>query len=329
MTFNYKNVYLDETSTIAGIYEAEGPLKDYYDKCYKDFYFNEKTFELAEIKLMNESIEILLDKSKKKSTDIDIHISGDLLNQITSSSYTAAKKQIPFIGIYAACSTSTLGLIIASNMINARQVKNAIVSVSSHNCTSEKQFRQPVEYGGPKPKRSTFTVTGAASALLINKPTNIKITSGTLGTVVDLGIKDPFNMGAVMAPAAAKTIYTHLLNTKTKPSDYDMILTGDLGVYGKKILKEYMQKEYNIELGNLQDSACMIYEIDKQEVNAGGSGPACLPLVTYGYILDKMKKNRLKKVLLVATGALLSQALVNEKQTIPAISHAVCLEVCE
>ncbi len=329
MTFNYKNVYLDETSTIAGIYEAEGPLKDYYDKCYKDFYFNEKTFELAEIKLMNESIEILLDKSKKKSTDIDIHISGDLLNQITSSSYTAAKKQIPFIGIYAACSTSTLGLIIASNMINARQVKNAIVSVSSHNCTSEKQFRQPVEYGGPKPKRSTFTVTGAASALLINKPTNIKITSGTLGTVVDLGIKDPFNMGAVMAPAAAKTIYTHLLNTKTKPSDYDMILTGDLGVYGKKILKEYMQKEYNIELGNLQDSACMIYEIDKQEVNAGGSGPACLPLVTYGYILDKMKKKRLKKVLLVATGALLSQALVNEKQTIPAISHAVCLEVCE
>ena len=290
MTFNYKNVYLDETSTIAGIYEAEGPLKDYYDKCYKDFYFNEKTFELAEIKLMNESIEILLDKSKKKSTDIDIHISGDLLNQITSSSYTAAKKQIPFIGIYAACSTSTLGLIIASNMINARQVKNAIVSVSSHNCTSEKQFRQPVEYGGPKPKKSTFTVTGAASALLINKPTNIKITSGTLGTVVDLGIKDPFNMGAVMAPAAAKTIYTHLLNTKTKPSDYDMILTGDLGVYGKKILKEYMQKEYNIELGNLQDSACMIYEIDEQEVNAGGSGPACLPLVTYGYILDKMKK---------------------------------------
>lgn len=329
MTFNYKNVYLDETSTIAGIYEAEGPLKDYYDKCYKDFYFNEKTFELAEIKLMNESIEILLDKSKKKSTDIDIHISGDLLNQITSSSYTAAKKQIPFIGIYAACSTSTLGLIIASNMINARQVKNAIVSVSSHNCTSEKQFRQPVEYGGPKPKKSTFTVTGAASALLINKPTNIKITSGTLGTVVDLGIKDPFNMGAVMAPAAAKTIYTHLLNTKTKPSDYDMILTGDLGVYGKKILKEYMQKEYNIELGNLQDSACMIYEIDEQEVNAGGSGPACLPLVTYGYILDKMKKNRLKKVLLVATGALLSQTLVNEKQTIPAISHAVCLEVCE
>ena len=329
MTFNYKNVYLDETSTIAGIYEAEGPLKDYYDKCYKDFYFNEKTFELAEIKLMNESIDILLNKTKKKNTDIDIHISGDLLNQITSSSYTAAKKQIPFIGIYAACSTSTLGLIIASNMINARQVKNAIVSVSSHNCTSEKQFRQPVEYGGPKPKKSTFTVTGAASALLINKPTNIKITSGTLGTVVDLGIKDPFNMGAVMAPAAAKTIYTHLLNTKTKPSDYDMILTGDLGVYGKKILKEYMQKEYNIELGNLQDSACMIYEIDEQEVNAGGSGPACLPLVTYGYILDKMKKKRLKKVLLVATGALLSQALVNEKQTIPAISHAVCLEVCE
>lgn len=329
MTFNYKNVYLEETSTIVGVYEEEGPLKKYYDKCYKDFYFNEKTFELAEIKLMNESIDILLDKAKKKVTDIGVHISGDLLNQITASSYTAAKKQMPFIGIYAACSTSTLGMIIASNMINSRQIKNAIVSVSSHNCTSEKQFRQPVEYGGPKPKRSTFTVTGSASALLSNKQTSIKVSSATLGTVVDFGIKDPFNMGAVMAPAAAKTIYEHLMNTKTNPSDYDMILTGDLGVYGKKILKEYMQKEYNIELSNLQDSACMIYELDKQEVNAGGSGPACLPLVTYGYILDRMKNNRLKKVLLVATGALLSQTLVNEKQTIPAISHAVCLEVCQ
>ena len=220
-------------------------------------------------------------------------------------------------------------MIIEYNIINSMQIKNAIVSVSSHNCTSEKQFRQPVEYGGPKPKRSTFTVTGAASALLSNKQNSIKVSSATLGTVVDLGIKDPFNMGAVMAPAAAKTIYEHLINTKTNPSDYDMILTGDLGIYGKKILKDYMQDEYNIELGNLQDSACMIYELDKQEVNAGGSGPACLPLVSYGYILDKMKKNRLKKVLLVATGALLSQTLVNEKQTIPAISHAVCLEVCQ
>ena len=326
MTFNYKNVYLEESSTIAGMYEAKGPLKDYYDKVYKDFYFNEKTFELAEIKLMYESVQILLDKSNKKVNDINVHISGDLLNQITASTYASSKLQIPLIGIYAACSTSTLGLIIASNMINARQVKNAIVSVSSHNCCSEKQFRQPVEYGGPKPKRSTFTVTGAASALLSNKESKIKITSATLGTVVDLYQKDPFNMGAVMAPAAARTIYTHLTNTKTNASDYDLILTGDLGVYGKNILKDYMQEEYNIELNNIDDSACMIYDLNNQEVNAGGSGPACLPLVTYGYILNKMRKNRLKKVLLVATGALLSQTLTNEKQTIPAISHAVCLE---
>ena len=326
MTFNYKNVYVQDTSTVAGLYESKGPLKDYYDKIYHDFYFNEKTFELAEIKLLRESIDILLDKTKKKAKDINIHISGDLLNQITVSNYTASIFQIPFIGIYAACSTSTLGVIIASNMINAKQIKNAIVSVSSHNCTSEKQFRQPVEYGGPKPKRSTFTVTGAASCLLSNKQSLIKVSSATIGTVVDLDIKDPFNMGAVMAPAAARTIYTHLKNTKTKASDYDLILTGDLGIYGKNILDEYMVKEYNIELNNLLDSACLIYDLNNQEVNAGGSGPACIALVTYGYILNKMRKHKLKKVLLVATGALMSQTLVNEKQSIPAISHAVCLE---
>ena len=173
---------------------------------------------------------------------------------------------------------------------------------------------------------ATFTVTGAASALLSSKKSKIRIISSTLGSVVDAGIKDAFNMGAVMAPAAAKTIYNHLINTKTKASDYDLILTGDLGRYGKDILKDYMEKEYGIELNNLDDSACMIYDIDSQDVYAGGSGPACIPLVTYGYILDKMKKGKLKKVLMVATGSLHSQVTVNLKKSIPAVSHAICLE---
>ena len=211
-------------------------------------------------------------------------------------------------------------------MIEVGQAKNIITSVSSHNCTSEKQFRQPVEYGGPKPKTATFTVTGSASALVSSKKSKIRITSATIGTVVDLGIKDAFHMGAVMAPAAAKTIYDHLISTNTTINDYDLILTGDLGKYGKDILKDYMKEEYQIELNNLDDSACMIYDINKQDVYAGGSGPACIPLVTYSYIFDKMKKGKLKKVLMVATGALLSQTTVNEKQTIPAISHAVTLE---
>ncbi len=326
MTQEYENVYINDTAIISGPYEAKGPLSSYFDKSYNDLYFGSKSWEDAEIKMLGECIDILLQKTKKKINSIDALISGDLLNQIVSSSFNAAKLNIPFIGIYAACSTSTLGLLIAANMIEVGQVKNIITSVSSHNCTSEKQFRQPVEYGGPKPKTATFTVTGAASALLSSKKSKIRIISSTLGSVVDAGIKDAFNMGAVMAPAAAKTIYNHLINTKTKASDYDLILTGDLGRYGKDILKDYMEKEYGIELNNLDDSACMIYDIDSQDVYAGGSGPACIPLVTYGYILDKMKKGKLKKVLMVATGSLHSQVTVNLKKSIPAVSHAICLE---
>lgn len=326
MTQEYENVYINDTAIISGPYEAKGPLSSYFDKSYNDLYFGSKSWEDAEIKMLGECIDILLQKTKKKINSIDALISGDLLNQIVSSSFNAAKLNIPFIGIYAACSTSTLGLLIAANMIEVGQAKNIITSVSSHNCTSEKQFRQPVEYGGPKPKTATFTVTGAASALLSSKKSKIRIISSTLGSVVDAGIKDAFNMGAVMAPAAAKTIYNHLINTKTKASDYDLILTGDLGRYGKDILKDYMEKEYGIELNNLDDSACMIYDIDSQDVYAGGSGPACIPLVTYGYILDKMKKGKLKKVLMVATGSLHSQVTVNLKKSIPAVSHAICLE---
>lgn len=326
MTFKYNNVFINNVATIAGPYEAKGPLSNFYDKTYDNLYFDEKNWELAEIKMHTECISLLLNKVNLKYSDIDAMISGDLLNQLVSSNFTASKIGIPLIGIYAACSTSTLGLLLAANMIESRQLKRVITSVSSHNCTSEKQFRQPVEYGGPKPKSATFTVTGAASALISSKMSKIKITSSTLGTVVNSGIKDAFHMGAVMALAAAKTIYEHLNNTKTTANDYDLILTGDLGRYGKDILKDYMKEEYNMELNNLDDSACIIYDINKQDVYAGGSGPSCIPLVTYGYIFDKIKKGKLKKVLMVATGALLSQTSVNEKQTIPSVSHAICLE---
>lgn len=328
MTFKYNNVYINESATVAGPYEKKGPLSKYYDYTYNDLYFKNNTWELAEISMHKKCIDILLSKSKLKANNIDALISGDLLNQIVSSNYTASNLNIPLIGIYAACSTSTLGLLLAANMIDTKQLKRVITSVSSHNCASEKQFRQPVEYGGPKPKTATFTTTGSASALLSSKKSKIKITSATLGTVVDLGVKDAFHMGAVMAPAAAKTIYDHFKGTNTTVSDYDLILTGDLGRYGKDILKEYMKEEYNIVLNNLDDSACMIFDLKNQEVYAGGSGPACIPLVVYGYIFEQMKKGKLKKVLMVATGALLSQTTVNEKQTIPAISHAVSLEVC-
>lgn len=329
MNFKYNNVYINETATVTGPYESNGPLSKYFDKSYNDLYFGTKTWELAEAKLIEDSVDILLNKLAKTKFDIDIQISGDLLNQITATNYSASSLGIPLIGVYGACSTSVLGLIVAANMVDAKQVKNAIASTSSHNSAAEKQFRYPVEYGGPKPKTTTFTSTGGASAYLSSNKVGIKVESATIGTVVDLGVKDVYNMGAVMAPAAAKTIYSHLMANKREVGYYDLILTGDLGRYGKDILKEYMQTEYNITLSNYDDCGTIIYDLDKQPVYAGASGPACTPLVTYSYIFDKMRKKELNRVLIVATGALMSTTMVNEKNTIPAIAHAISLEVIE
>lgn len=327
MTFKYNNVYINEVSTITGPYEKKGPLGSYFDKSYDEFYFGCKNFEEAESKILLDSVEILLNKISKLKSDIDLFISGDLLNQITSSNFAALDLKIPYLGIFSACASSVEGLIIASNMIEAGQIKNCIASVSSHNNAAEKQFRYPVEYGGPKPKTATFTVTGGASAFLSNKKSGIKVESSTIGVVNTMGIKDAYQMGAVMAPAMADTLYKHLKQTKRTSDYYDLILSGDLGKYGKDILKDYMKSEYNIELKNYDDTACMIYDLENQAVYSGGSGPACAPLVVYSYVFDLMKKKKINKVLLIATGALLSQTSVNEKREIPSIAHAISLEV--
>lgn len=329
MTFNYKNVYINETGTIAGPYEKKGLLSSYFDKTYDEFYFGKPTWEQAESKLIEESVDILLNKIGKTKFDIDMHISGDLLNQLVASNYAAASLGIPFFGIYSACATSVEGLIIGANMIESKMIKNCICSASSHNNAAEKQFRYPVEYGGPKPKTTTFTVTGAASSYLTYNKSGIKVESATVGIVKDLGIKDVYHMGAVMAPAAADTIYRHLMDTKREIGYYDLVLTGDLGIYGKDILKDYMKTEYNIDLKNYNDTACMIYDPKNKEHYAGGSGPACAPLVTYSYIFDKMRKKEYHRVLLVATGALMNTSMVNQKLTIPSIAHAISLEVVE
>ena len=326
MTFKYNNIYINNTSTVAGPYESKGPLSKFFDKTYDDFYFGEKTWEQAEIKSIKDSVEILLNKLNIKNTKVDVHIGGDLLNQIVATNYASSSIGIPLIGIYSACASSTLGLMLASNMIEANQIKNAIVTASSHNNGAEKQFRNPVEYGGPKKEYATFTTTGCASCYLSSEKSNIKVESATLGTVTDMGITDVFNMGAVMAPAAAKVISDHLKDTGRTLDYYDLVLTGDLGIVGKMILKEYIKKEYNINLKNYDDSACMIFDIDKQPVYSGGSGVSCLPLVTYTHILDKIKKGKLKKVLLVATGALMNPSMCNQHLSIPSIAHAISLE---
>lgn len=329
MTFRYNNVYINEVSTVTGPYESKGPLSKYFDKSYDDLYFGMKTWEQAESKLIEESVDILLTKIKRTKFDIDLLISGDLLNQIVASNYASSSLGMPYFGIYSACATSVEGLIIGANMIEAKQIKNCICSTSSHNNAAEKQFRYPTEYGGPKPKTATFTSTGGASAYLDSKKAGVRIESATVGITTNIGFKDVYHMGAAMAPSAASTIYRHLRDTKREPGYYDLIITGDLGVIGKEILKEYIKTEYGVKLKNYDDAACMIYDLKKQPVYSGASGPACAPLVTYSYILKKMKNGELDRVLLVATGALMSPTTVNTKLSIPSIAHAISLEAIE
>lgn len=327
MTFKYNNVYINEVSTITGPKEGEGPLSKFFDKSYSEYYMGSDTWEQAEVKMNTENIDLLLNKCNRSKKDVDIFISGDLLNQIVASSYAASTLNIPYMGIYSACATSTEGIIIASNMIEGGLINNSVVNVSSHNNASEKQFRYPVEYGGPKPVTQTFTVTGSASVLISNKKSNIKVESATLGKCIDSGVKNVFDMGSVMAIAAADTIDKHLKDTKREIGYYDLILTGDLGMYGKNLLKDVLKDEYGYDTRNVDDSACMIYDINKQSVYAGGSGPACIALVTYSYILNLMRQGKLNRVLMVATGALMNPTMVNQKLSIPSIAHAVSLEV--
>ncbi len=328
MTYKYDNVYIGGYSTVVGPYEKDGPLTRGFDKCYDNLYNGEKTWEQAEVRLLTDSIDILLKKVQKDKKNIDLLISGDLLNQVTSSSYAALKFDIPFFGIYSACASSAEGIILGASLIDGGKIKNCISATSSHNMSSEKQFRNPVEYGAPKPKTATFTSTGGASIYLTKDKTNIRVESSTIGKVVDMGQNDPFNMGAVMACAAGDTIYEHLKALKREPDYYDLILTGDLGVYGKEILIDYMHTEYGIDISdNYDDAGTMLYDLSRQEeVMAGGSGPVCSALVNYAKILPKMERGELERVLFVPTGALFSPTFVYQHENINSIAHAISLE---
>ena len=328
MSYVFKNVYLNSVSTVVGPYEKNGPLGKMFDKSYKDLYCEDKTWEKAESKILKESMDLVLKKENLKQEDVDLIISGDLLNQIASSTYASSSYKIPFMGVYTACASNVESLIIASSLVSAKFINRCICSVSSHNMTSEKQFRNPTEYGAPKPLTSTFTATGGASAIVSNKKSDIKIESATVGEIVDLSQNNPLDMGSVMACAAADTINRHLKEMNRDASYYDLIITGDLGLYGKEILKDYLKEKYKIDIrNNYNDSGIMLYDLKKQkQVHAGASGPVCSALVLYTTVLKQMKEKKIKHVLMVATGALFNPISVFQKENILSIAHAISLE---
>ena len=318
----YKNIYLTDYVTLGGPLERESHLKN-FDFVMDDYYYGEKTFEQAEIKMQGEVIDKILKKNALKNSDVSLLVGGDLNNQIAITSYNAKNYNFPFLGVYSACATFVESLIVASNFVNYLGYRKILTITSSHNLTAEKQFRYPIEYGAPKPHTATFTTTGAVATLVSKKESKIKIESSTIGTPVDMGISDANHMGAVMAPAAASTLMMHLQELNRSADYYDLILTWDLGCVGKKILEDYLETNHNIKLKKYLDAGCELF-LDSQETYAGGSGPACLPLVLFNKILTTKKY---KKILIIATGALHSVALVNQAKPIPAIAHALSLEV--
>ena len=326
MTGKFNNVYIQETSLVGGFLERDGLYSKYFDKCY-DNYNIDSSFEMSDVKLSKDALLLILKKAKLSKEDISLIVGGDLLNQICATSYAISTSSVPFLGVFSACATSMESIIIASKFIEDGSCNNAICLTSSHNLAEEKQFRNPTEYGYTKPKTATFTSTGGAAILLSSSPSKVKISNYTIGKIVDMGQNDPNNMGAVMAPAAGDTIYKHLTDLNIEASYYDLILTGDLGIYGKAILKDYMKENYNINLNNYDDCGSMIYDMKNQkEITAGGSGPVASALINYGYIYDMLKKGKYKKVLFVTTGALFSPTFLFQKQNILGIAHAVSME---
>ena len=317
MTNYYDNVYINDKYTLLASKKYDPIIFGNVDKFIDDYYLGEKTIELAESRYQQLTINGLIEKNKDK--EISLLISGDLQNQILCSTLSASKFKISYLGIYSACASFCEGLIIASNLIKNN---NIIVTTSSHNLVSEKQFRFPVEYGALRKRVNTCTASGSVSVLVSNNKSNIKIESSTIGYVCKTGHKDTNDMGSAMAPACAEVLKKHLIDTKRNVEYYDLILTGDLGIYGTEIMKKYFNKITKNNISNLIDSGSIFYT--KNNIYAGSSGPACLPLVFFDYIL-KLKKY--KRILLIGTGSLHSVLSSNLKLPIPSISHAVSLEV--
>lgn len=316
-----------ETAAIVGEKEGQGPLAQSFDDILTDDQWGEKSWEKAESKLQRETALLALKKAQLTTDDMNYVVAGDLLNQCAGAHYGLRDLKIPFLGIYGACSTMTESLSIGSMLIGGGCADYALCVTSSHFCSAEKQYRFPLEYGGQRTPSAQWTVTGSGAAILAKNGNGPKITHVTTGKIIDMGINDANNMGAAMAPAAIDTLSQHFIDTGFTPKDYDLILTGDLGVVGSEILCDLITKEgYDISKRH-NDCGKLIFNIEEQDVHAGGSGCGCCASVFCGHIIKELKKGTYKKILLMATGALMNPSSLQQGETIPSIAHAVTIEM--
>ncbi|QKS71044.1 stage V sporulation protein AD [Paenalkalicoccus suaedae] len=314
------------TGVIGGPFEKQGAMADYFDQFGKDIWFNQPSFEQAQKQLFEEACHIAFAKSKLQKEDMSFVFAGDLLNQITSTSFAMRALQIPYFGLFGACSTSMEGLAMAAFISNYKGANYVLTGATSHNAAIEKTFRYPTEYGSQKPPTAQWTVTASGVAIVSQQGEGPIISSATIGKVLDEGIEDPYNMGAAMAPAAVDTILAHLRDLNKRMEDYDLIVTGDLGEIGHAIAKELLEKAgHNVQEGIFIDAGMNMYKSD-QAVQAGASGAGCSAAYTYGRVVKKLQEGLYNNVLIVATGALLSPLTFQQHETIPAIAHAVALK---
>lgn len=326
-TFTFeRNIGIAGAAGVAGKKESEGPLGSYFDRTYSDNLLGEDSWEKAESRMQTDVIELCMQKCRMTASDFDAVFSGDLLNQCIASTFGIRALNIPHIGMYGACSTMASTLLSAALMLEAGCAEKCIAMTSSHFSSAERQYRNPIQYGGQRTPTAQWTVTGAGAAALTDGD-DIRIVSGTVGIIQDLGVKDVNNMGAAMAPAAADTIERHLKNTGASPNDFDLILTGDLGYVGSELLEELLLRDSVDISGVHRDGGVMIFDRDKQDVHAGGSGCGCSASVLCGHILPQMKSGKLRRVLFVGTGALQSPTSAFQGESVPSVAHAVELRV--
>lgn len=320
------NVFITNTSSVVGKKEGEGPLSSYFDYILEDEYWGEKTFEKTESKMLHDAILRVMQKDKKTPSEINYILAGDLLNQCVSSAYAIRSTEIPFLGLYGACSTMVESMSIGAMLVDGQFADNVLPVTSSHFCSAERQFRFPLELGSQRPPTAQWTVTGAGAAILSNTGIGPRITHVTTGKIIDMGIKDANNMGAAMAGAAADTIYAHFNDTSRNVDYYDMIVTGDLGYIGLDLTNEILSKQGVDIKKKYTDCGILMFDKETQDTHAGGSGCGCCATVFGGYLYNKLKNKEINKLLLIATGALMSTTTIQQGESILGIAHAVAIE---
>ena len=328
----HPNASILAAATVVGSKEQSGPLGAHFDYYGDDDRFGQNTWEKAESEMQRMAMAAALDKAHLRPSQVDMLFAGDLLNQCVGSSYGLLSYDIPYFGLYGACSTSAEGLLLASAMIGGGQANVAVAVTSSHNAAAERQFRSPLEYGGQRPPTGQWTVTGAG-AFVVASPDELphrnelaRVTHALPGIVVDLGITDANNMGAAMAPAAVSTLLRYFDQSGTHPEDYDLIVTGDLGWEGSRILCDLMAAEGQDITDRHNDCGKMIFSRNTQDTHSGGSGCGCAAVVLGAYLLPKLQRGELHRILFMATGAMMSPDSVKQGQSIPGVAHLLCLE---